>query len=300
MSEPEHEKLKRICRDYVSGALAGAELELHAWARHKDCPGEARVLLASALVCRGQLQDALAVLHPQIDLARYRFDQQLGKMLVAVLVEADMAQSAQRVAGLCFDQLGRQGQMADWLEATDAPGFGQLGVQSEATIEELAQELTASFELIPSLVAVQEIELDLSTAALLRDALYHMTPHTFDQSHSLTLNLALARLSLILEDQDEARRWAYRGLRIDPLNASLALILARVQGDASIGPDSAVILGKVADAFPHYPDIQAAAIRCEQALGHGKRARIRLNDWLVRDPQEKLAQKLAREMEIAA
>jgi hypothetical protein len=300
ISEPANEKITRLCKDYVNGALAGAELELHEWARHQDCPREARVLLASALVCRGRHQDALSVLHPQIDLARHQFDEQLGKMLIAVLIEADMIQSAQRVAGLCYHQLGRQGQMVDWLEAVDAPGFGEPGVQPEATIEELAQELTHCFDLIPSLVAAQQVQSDLNDTTLLRDALFRMTPHTNEHSQSLTLSLSLARLSLLLEDYDEARRWAYRGLRLDPLNASLALILAQVRGDAAMGPDSTQVLCNVADAFPDYPDVQAAAIRCEQAAGHDQRARLRLSAWLARDPGQSLARELAREMEEAA
>lgn len=296
MSESNDKKLERICQAYIQGQRAGAELELHDWARHEDCPDEARVLLACALTARGEREHALAILHQQVDLAAQQYSEDLGRMLVAVLTEADLTESAQRAAHQCFHQLGHQGQMAAWLEAVDAPGFGEHVSKPDAAIEELALELSSQFRLIPSLVAAQKIDPDTDDICMLRDAMMGMAPHAHDQRETLTLSLALAELSLLLDDHDEARRWAYRGLRIDPLSASLALILAQVQGDTAMGPAVTDVLGEVADAFPQYPDVQVATIRNALAAGQHTEARHRLNQWLEREPQQPLAIELAREI----
>lgn len=296
MSESNNQKLERICQAYIDGQRAGAELALHEWARHDDCPDDALVLLACALTSRGETEHALAVLHAQVDLASQDYSEDLGKMLVAVLTEADLSESAQRVAYHCFHQLGHQGQMAEWLEAVDAPGFGEQICKPDAAIEELAMELTTQFRLIPSLVAAQKIEPDQDDISLLRDVMRRMAPHAHDQRQTLILSLALAELSLLVKDHDEARRWAYRGLRIDPLSASLALILAQVQGDASMGPAPFVVLDHVADAYPQYPDVQAAAIRTTLAAGQHTEARLRLAQWREREPGQPLAAQLAKEL----
>lgn len=296
MSESNKQKLQRLCADFIQGQRAGAELELHEWTRQENCPDQARVLLASSLVARGQTEHALNILHQQVDLASQQYSQSLGRMLVAVLSQADLTESAQQVASQCFHQLGHQGQMAAWLEAVDAPGFGEHRSKPDAAIEELAMELTSQFRLIPSLVAAQKVDPDLQDIALLRDAMRRMAPHADDQRQTLTLSLALAELSLLLEDHDEARRWAYRGLRIDPLSARLALILAQVQGDKAMGRTACEVLDEVADAYPQYPDVQAAAIRTALDEGQQTQARLRLTTWLQREPDQPLAAQFAKEL----
>lgn len=296
MSQCNQEKLNQICQAYTQGQRAGAELELLTWTRQEDCPDEAKVLLACSLVARSQTEHALEILHSKVDLAKQDYSEDLGRMLVAVLTETELTESAQRVAYQCFHELGHQGQMAAWLEAVDAPGFCETNTKPDAAIEELAVELTSQFKLIPSLVAAQKVDPDNDDIQMLRDAMMRMAPHAHDQRQTLTLSLALAELSLLADDHDEARRWAYRGLRIDPLSASLALILAQVQGDTAMGPAACEVLDEVANAYPQYPDVQAASIRTAMAAGQQVQAKLRLTNWMAREPDQPLALELAKEI----
>lgn len=293
-------QLQHICSDMVTGNLAAAQLALHEWSRQADCPGEARVLLASLLVHQGQLDAALAVLHvpPSAEFSQIpaAVDPELGRMLVAVLTQADLLQSAARQAAQCFHQLGSRQRMADWLQAVDAPGFSDLSTRPDEEIDTLAAQLSGSLELLPSLVAAQKASPQVHDIMLLRDAINRMSPHAQDDHEMLNLCQAAAELALLVNDQDDARRWAYRGLKIHPLCASLALVIVQTQGDPSMGPSASQVITQVADTFLHYPDVQAAAVRCQFAAGQVDEARLRLRDWLIREPHQKLASELAREL----
>lgn len=297
MSESTNQKLTRLCHDYIGGALPAAMLELSDWARCDDCPPQAKVMLASALACHGRLEEALAVLHGRQDLAGQEYHEDIARMLVAVLTQADMTQSAQRVASHCYHRLGDHGDMIAWLEAVEAPGYGDIGRQPDVMLESLATELEAQFDIIPSLVAAQQACPNAQDISMLRGGLIRLAPHVSEPSRQLALAQALAQLALLDDDHDEARRWAYRGLGIDALNATLALILWQVRSDAAaLGPAPDVVLSRVADACPHYHDVQAAAVRCEHAAGRTDQARLRLQAWLQRSPEQPVAIQLAQEL----
>lgn len=296
MSESVNHRLTRICGDYAGGALASAVLELSDWTRQTDCPPEARVMLASALVCQEKLSEALAVLHGGGNLADHQYPLDIGRMLVAVLTQADMTQSAQSVASHCFHRLGDQGDMIAWLEAVEAPGFGDLGHQPDVMLESMARELLAQFDIIPSLVKAQQVNPSEQDISLLRGSIIRLTPQVKEKPQKLVVAQALAQLALLAGDEDETRRWAYRGLGLDPFNATLALVLSQVRGDASIGPEPQEVLARVADAYPHYHDVQAAAVRCEHAAGRIPQARMRLEAWLQRSPDQPIALELAQEL----
>jgi hypothetical protein len=113
---------------------------------------------------------------------------------------------------------------------------------------------------------------------------------------TLMICQAMAQLALLADDADDARRWAHRGLRVDPYSASLALVLARITDDPAVGPPTHAILTAVAEAFPLYPDLQAALIRRDKAEGRDDDARRRLSLWLDRQPDHPLARQVQQEL----
>jgi hypothetical protein len=289
-------RLTRLADWCLGGQAAAAELELHDWQRHEDCPAHARALLASLLARRGRIEQALAVIAP---LARQDAEPDAERALlhVALLLAAELPDSARRAALKLYHQHGYQGFVRVWLEALQPPGLQDLPVVPEATIEHLAAELVGQRQVIPALVAAQQRAPDAGQIHLLRRAIDRAARDLSDNPPSaLAACQAMAELALLAGDADDARRWAHRGLRLDPYAVRLALVLAEVSDDPAVGPPAQQVLGQAADAFPDYPDLQAAAIRRERADGADAAARMRLRRWLARRPDQPEARELAKEM----
>ncbi|MCC7193890.1 MAG: hypothetical protein IT444_14065 [Phycisphaeraceae bacterium] len=294
--EPDHERLARLAGECLTGNLAGAELELHTWSRESSCPDAARVLLAALLTRHGRMDDARAVLNRRENPA-----QQPGadflQLLIANLVSADLPEAARRLIIQLFHAHGDDEAVALWLQLMELPGMSEMPALPDARIERLANELVAQPRVIPSLVAAQRIAPVMADLAILRAAL-GLAARQFntDTRQAAVVCQAMAELALLADDKDDARRWAHRGLKINPYAAPLALVLARVEDDPALGPPATTILREAVSAHPQYADLRAALIQREKHDGRSEAARLHLADWLRQEPDNPLARKLESEL----
>lgn len=304
-----------------AGDAAGVELELHAWTRRDDCPSAVRVALAAMLTRRGQHDAALRVLrliHEQPD---RDIDQDVLQTRLAVLIDAGMNDSARRLAERLHRVHGHRPGVRQWIEGTQLPGADKLPNVAPEAVETLAAELVDDPDVVRSLVAgmkhdaaltdgtrqaealdqelagVPQPDAAVRPIALLRAAIERIHPGYADDPRRQTmLCTALAELALLAHDTNDARRWAHRGLKVDPYCASLALVLASCDDEPSLGPPARQALARVARQHPGYPDVRAAMIRRAFDEGRTASARRRLTAWLRRDPDSTLAQQLQQEL----
>ncbi|MEM6458874.1 MAG: hypothetical protein AAF710_05725 [Planctomycetota bacterium] len=255
-SEP-RDTLLRLREMAVTGRLAEAELELHAWCR-RGGPTEARTLLAALLARRGDHDAALEVLGQPQRTSPKQLDPEATRLTIAVLLTAGRDDEARRLAAWFYHLRGDDPAVARWVRLMDVPGLTQLPDTPDATVERLAHELAASPQVVPSLVHAQKQAPRTRTISLLRAAVARITPDFEGRDELIYLTQALAELAHLVGDDDDARRWAHRGLRLHPFNAALALLLGRLEDDEAVGPPAAEILKRVALRFPHYPDVQRA------------------------------------------
>jgi hypothetical protein len=294
--ESNQARLARLADWCLGGRIAAAELELHDWRRHEDCPAQARVMLAALLARRGATEQALAVVAPA-SRSGAQSDSEQALMHLALLLTAELPDTARRAALNLYHHHGQSTSVRAWLAAMQPPGLTELPAVPRATIDQLAGDLRARPAVIPALVAAQKLRPDLQQVSLLRQALDRAARDLSDNPQTAVPTCqALAELALLADDRDDARRWAHRGLRLDPYAVALALILAQVSDDPAVGPPAHQVLAQAADMFPNYPDLQAAAIRREHSDGNAAAARMRLEHWLARSPQHPAAKRLAEEL----
>jgi len=299
--ESDTQRLRRLARASIDGQLAAAELELHDWQRHDACPAAAGVLLAALLAKRGDLAHANRVLR--------RFtrdktgDADVCRLLISVLVVLDLTESASRLVHQlqAGPQSHRDG-LKRWLEVMDAPGVVDLPTHAQEHVRGLADELIRRADVLPSLVAAQKIAATKALpqsddVSLLRLAVEHATRvWASDEERMLTACQALSELAMIAGDADDARRWAHRGLRINPYNATLSLVLSKVSDDPAVGPPAAFMLQNAVAAHPRYADLRLALIRRLMANGATDAARAQINDWIILDPANPHARRLLEEV----
>ena len=255
----------------------------------------ARVLLAALLARRGRLDDAMAVLPRPRNLATAD-DALAAQMLVTLLVAADLKETAARVLRQLHDDLGHKTSVVEWLGLMQMPGTSELPTLSCATVDHLAAELLCQLDAIPSLVHAQLIDPDASTAAMLRQAVSRVALHVFDDRTKLMICKAMAQLSRLAGDDQDARRWARHGLQVDPYSASLALELSQAKHESDWDADTAEALQRASKAHPTYPDLRRALIVCEHEQGNTHTAKLQLKQWLDREPNHPIATKLAEEL----
>lgn len=295
--EPVNERLRRLADACLDGGLAAAELDLYAWRREPDCPDAARVLLASLLARRGEREAARLVLDEGLPAEIETAQPALLQLLVALLAAEGLDDAAER-----FAQLLRRCDRGDadtrrWLGMMALDGRGaEEAAPSMGDHQTLAIQLTEQPHLIASLVYAQKHEPHQSSIALLRDALGCAEPRLTFTDHHVPVCLALAELAVLADDAADARRWAQRGLVLDPYSAPLAMVLNQVSDEPELAPTAAKTLGDVATRFPNYPDVRAALIRREFASGKRTSAQQRLATWLNEEPASALAQSLQQEL----
>ena len=296
------DRFTRLCQWCVTGRLAAAELELFDWHHEPAFPGEARVLLASLLSRRGQRNDSRAVL-TRMPAAELEADAAALQSLACVFTQLDQPDSAARVTRRLHDQHANLPSIETWLSAIESAPFAgttetaAIPPVSPAQADQLAAELVAHPEVIPSLVAAQKIEPVANEIALLRLAINRATRDLQSESHRmLAVCHAMAELAVLAGDTADARRWAHRGLRINPYAATLAIILGNIADDAAVGRPAAEVLREAAAANPSYPDLRAAHIRRERRDGHPEIARLHLDAWLRAQPTNSLARQLEQEL----
>jgi len=203
---------------------------------------------------------------------------------------------AARLTHLLDQHHGDRPSVRRWLALIDPPGAAALPVNSPAAVDRLAAELHGRLDVVPSLVAAQRVGKNSANIALLRDALKLVEPHADAKRHHLSICAALAELALLVGDGDDARRWAHRGLKRDPYNATLALLVARIDDDEHVGPAASAVLTRVLRQHPRYPDVRAALIRRQFADGNTEQARRRLRQWLSDEPAQPVARRLSKEL----
>lgn len=258
MTAHDKQTLERLQRLTVQGRLAEAELELNGWCRQDDCPAAARAMLAALLARREDFDGARAVLGDPQRRDPEALDATEAKVAVSVLIACELDDSARRLAAWLYHRHGDDPQVANWIAVMDVPGLTALPATPDAVIERFAAELSARVDVVPSLVVAQKYAPRTRPIALLRAAIARVTrdQHT-DRTQSM-LCQALSELGLLIGDEDDARRWAHRGLRLDPFNATMALVLSKIEDDESVGPKASEMLKRVSLKFPGYPDVAAA------------------------------------------
>lgn len=293
LQELSEQRLARLTRWCLSGRRAQAELELYAWRRGDDCPPKAVVLLAALFAQRGQFGDALGILDNvgQADACAW-----VDQLRFVLLLETGHATEARVAAKRLHHRHGNDPAVARWLELlVMSPGVAEA--VPDVAVEQLVDELSQHWNVITSLVLAQQVSPDAQTIALLRRAIaVIMRDMLDDASHTAVLCQALAELAFLAGDVDDARRWAHRGLKANPYAAPLAIIVARIEDDAAVGPAAATVLARVAEAHPHYPDLRAAVIRREHDDGRTNSARMLLGRWLQQEPDHPIAAALGQEM----
>ncbi len=255
----EHEstarRLGRIAGLCVTGQSAAAELELCDWLRQPQAPPAVRVMFAALLARRGDLAEARRVLGDQVR-------DPMALLSLFCLLSRDHEQ--QDAADVVAHHLGRQFAhlplIEQWLTLT---GQARTAVAEpdERSIEQLAGELQQRPAVIPTLVVAQQYEPQPQRIALLRQAVARIAPRFAHERRLVMICQALAELALLADDQNDARRWAHRGLKIDPYAAPLALVLAQLADDETVGPPAVAVLDRVARQYPAYPDVKAALRR---------------------------------------
>lgn len=293
--ESDDTRLRRLAEWSLCGQRAAAELELHEWNRQPDCPVAARFLYATMLAMCEDFVTARAVLKSLTD-HDADLSQTLLQMHIALRLLADQPESADRLIHLLHAEFGHRTEIQAWLKSLNLSPHPALPIVPQTRIDRLALDLIAQPQVIASLAAAQAVSCDPTTIALLRPALILAARELLDTPHGLVICQAIAELSLLIGDADEARRWAHRGLKMQPLSASLALVLARVEDDAHVGPPALAILEHVHDAHPEYPDVRSALIRRQIAQGQTQTARLRIEQWIHQQPDHPIAQQLRREL----
>lgn len=295
---PDGHGLAELAHMAVSGQLAAAELELHQWQRRADCPPAARVMLAGLLARRGELAHARTVLAHVPSEATASLHPAEAKLTITLLTRLGEHDRARQVTHRLHAAWGDRPAIRRWLGDLEAPGAEALPAEPEARVEHLAGELAADPDVIPSLVQAQTYSPDQGEIDLLRHALNRLAPALDDDRHLVPLCRGQARLSLLAGDPDEARRWAHRGLKRAPADEKLALMLAEVDDEPTVGPPARDVLGRVVEARPQYPDVRRAWIRRHARDGQSDSARQLLADWLSQEPDSPIA--LALDKELAA
>ena len=273
---------------------SAAELELSDWFRQSDAPAEVVLLLAGLLARRGELDHAIDLLS-----AEWAASEATDPRVIQCLIAALLLEGNTHAANDLTVSLGRQYAGDPHVDAfiqlmrTSAPTNVEV---DDLIIDSVAADLLRQPEVIPSLVAAQKLSPQARDIALLRSALARGFGDIEHERQQLTACIAQADLAMLAGDDDDARRWAHRGLRIDPYSAPLALVLSRFDDDADYGPPTITVLNEAVRMHPKYPDLRAALIRREFAQGQADSARQRLAAWLQREPNQTLALRLEEEM----
>ncbi len=293
---PDARRLEELATLCVDGDATAVELDLSEWVRQPDCPAPARVLLATLLARRGEWRQARETLGEVLLAEIHLHDPRLVQMLVGLLLAQGLEDSAQRLAVGLRHMRADDPRAAEWaqLMALDIPD--QVAEPVEGDAATLAAQLRQQPGVIPSLVFAQKIEPHQREIALLRDALSRAEGDMEKIEHHAMACLALAELAELADDPADARRWAERGLVLEPYSASLAMVLHRSSDDPAAAAQATQTLDRVVARFPTYPDVRAALIRREFADGKKTAAQQRLREWLDREPESAVARQVQQEL----
>lgn len=289
--------LRQLLRLYA-GDAAGAHLALNEWTRHDDCPPGARTVAAWLHWRAGRPDAARRCLAPIL-----RDPSNSRALRLAALIEQEAGQPAALSTQLSRlrSRFSHRPRSSAFLRAIDAEQTRESGLSLDQ-IDQLAGELCARPDVIPTLVAAQRWKADAERIELLRRAIARIADTLVEPFDAIE---GLAELSLQAGDLDEAQRWARRGLAIKPMSAKLALVLDQVDQaitatvNASVPETTTVgafgVLRRVAEAHPDYSDVLGALVQRYRRSGMDVLADRLLEKWLVRKPEDRIANGLASE-----
>jgi hypothetical protein len=294
-----------------AGRAAEAHLDLYEWSRQGHCPSLARVLLAGLEAADGEYESA-----------RWALDRNLGEehdplslqLMLLLDIDQQLSTSGANVAGFLANHFGHHAptvSVLQTLEIDDQLDSERLPLE---LVDELAGSLAARPQLIPTLTEAQKRAPNPSRIELLRRAVLRILDELDEPRQGCE---SLAELSRLAGHQDDARRWARRGLAYKPYSAKLALMLddldppmAELLDESQPAPGSSApiepqqpierevlaILEEVARQRPDWPDVQRAMIlRCGHE-GLWDEAHRHVDEWLARRPNDPWAQRTAQEL----
>ncbi|MEM9251799.1 MAG: hypothetical protein AAGB29_05565 [Planctomycetota bacterium] len=295
-SDPVARRLDHLADLCARGLIASAELELHTWRREPDCPAGATTLLAALLAQRGRPDDACRLLNGVHDDDDDALDADQAALLVAILAERGQADGAARLATRLAAAHGHDDGVRRYLATL---GFAEAAEEpSDLQVGELAEAIAQRPAVLDALVAatIEDGVPKPAERAMLDTAGRSAFDCLDDAEARSEICRALGRLALACGRADDARRWAHLGLREQPHDAGLALLLADLDDDPHLGPPARLVLARALRRHPNYPDLRAAYIRRCQRDGRADSARRRLSAWLRRDPRSPIAIELQQEV----
>ncbi len=255
----EHDRLNRAQTLATSGEPDRAEFELQAWCDNDEqAPVQARVALAALLARRGELLRARVVLGEPHRRDTHAMDADEAVLAIGLLLAAEQEQEAYRLAAWLHHLHGHNPVVSRFVQLLDMPGLRSLPDTAYRHATRLANELVANPGLVPSLIFAQKQAPNTRTLSALRGAVRHIVYQFEATEHFASLLQALADMAELVGDEQDALRWAHRGLQVDPYNASLAMLLSRIEDNEAVGPPASQVLKRVSLKFPEYPDVQRA------------------------------------------
>lgn len=225
-----------------------------------------------------------------------RDDALTAQTLITTLTATGLTDTARQITHQLHHDLGHDTAVADWLRFMHMPGTDTLEPLSHSVVEQLACDLVGQIDVIPTLVAAQQTEPVAADIDLLRGAIGRVVRDIDDAQQNLMICEAMAQLALLASDGDDARRWAHRGLKLNPYAAKLALVLSQVPENETEGPRTVNVLQQVCNANPSYPDVHRALILRYRNDGDDDSARLQLRRWLDREPHNAIAKNLQQEI----
>lgn len=274
-----------------AGQRHAAWLDLSGWAADHGCPAQARVMLAWLYCAEGRHDDARRALR-QVDDTH----EPIAKQLAMLLDLEDGAAPPRRDVAELLHRYGDD-PTTEWFARS--LGLGRRRSSDEVPlnmVEQLADELLAEPGVIPTLTAAQRRQCEPDRVALLRRALVRIVNELPEPIVALE---ALAELSRLAGDLDDAVRWVQRGLQVAPYSAKLALMLDQLDLDDSVDGLAAnprVALERVASLRPNWADVQHALAHRYHHDGLNTHAVEHLYRWLMREPGHPLATEALEEL----
>lgn len=209
--------LRNVCLLHA-GRRREAHMDLHYWTGRASCPLVARTLLG---LLEWKADDVPAAIEALVRNLRQMEDSRTLAVLTALCIASDRPEQARtwsaRLSATCA-QTDAAPTTDVMLRSLDLPGIAQTDEPSDLHVQTLAAELLANEDVIPSLVAAQQLQPDIGAARFLASAIEQALGDLETPSAGYE---ALARLSVVLDDHDAALDWVRRGIELCPMSAGL-------------------------------------------------------------------------------
>lgn len=289
---PRHRLLLQLAR-LQTGQRALAHLDLQQWSHRPNFPPNARVLLAWLDWQAGSIESARRAIRLAGDQGS---DPDLLRLRMLIELDDGNHAAARRTGGKLGLQYAGDPLTNRFLASFQRPQSADGLQVSIQMIEELSFQLGHDPRLIDTLIAAQRIKPSPERIELLRRAIGRIAD---DLNGNVSICEAMAELASLAGDEDDARRWARRGLKQRPYSAKLAMLLDRLgddQDDQAGASISIAILRQVADEHPDYADVQRQLINRYRERGLNTLAKRRLTQWLSHRPEDRHALQIKQEL----